>query len=208
MQVEYPYFSPGKSRNGSPMLSAGHGVLSTLVGGEHWHRARNRRTFTSASAATAAVVPIYSNTTQQFGLYNPPGSGRFFEIHEIAATYLDTTGAAGGYVLGIVGSASDLTVTAATAVAKYEALTDGVVAADSRGRPITAITTTAPALYRHLGANQLVLTATDATTAAFTNRYQFRGDLGIRPGTLIVFAGNIATLSKFCVSWTWSEEDE
>lgn len=211
--IELPFFSRRKGAATRPSLSNEQGVLVQQTAGSMWHAARQGKLFTSNMAAAGAVLPIFSGTTQQFGLFNPLGSGVVCNIHEIAMTYVDTTGAAGGYVLALVknaggGIATGGNLTSATVLSVWDALSNGNSSGANKAYGITAFGCTAPVIYRHLGQNQLVTTAADATTVPWTTRHTFNGDVGVKPGTVLALAGNIATLSKWACSITWSEEDE
>ena len=70
----------------------------------------------------------------------------------------------------------------------------------------SAATVTAPVIYRHLGLNQLVITAADATNAQWRAAVDFDGDIIIPQGNAIFVAGNIATLITEAVGMSWVEE--
>jgi hypothetical protein len=210
MYGSLPYFD-GSKGDAKPALSSERGLLTQQAQSQLFHASRQRKVFTTSMAAAGAVLPIFSGTTQQFGLFNPMGSGRFCNIIEIGMTYVDTTGAAGGYVLALVkdaggGKATGGNLTSYTKLSVWDAISDGNEASDYKAFGLTAFGCTAPVIYRHLGQNQLVTTAADATTVPWTARHRFDGDVGIRPGTVLCVAGNIATLTKWAVSITWSEE--
>src|SRR4051812_46591065 len=88
----------------------------------YYNLVKQGRVFHGNIAAAGVVLPIYSNTTQQVGLWNPVGSGVDLILFKIALTYIDTTGAAGGYVLAQLTNApaaigSGLAITAFTETA-------------------------------------------------------------------------------------------
>jgi hypothetical protein len=208
-----PFFRGGFKADKRPSLSDEEGVLSQQSGGQRWHQSKQRKLYTSGMAAAGAVVPIFSNGTQQFGLFNPAGSGVVADIVEIAMTYVSTTGAAGGYVLALVkdagaDKATGGNLTAYTALSVWEGISDGNAAQGNKCKGLTAFGVTAPVIWRHIGQNQLVTTAADATTVPWTTRHRYEGDCGIRPGTVLCVAGNIATLSIFAFSITWAEEKD
>lgn len=206
-----PFFNSARGGDAKPVLSDERATLVQSAEGTYWHAAKQRKVFTSNMAAAGAVLPIFSNTTQQFGLFNPLGSGVNCNIIEVALTYVDTTGAAGGYVLALVknaggGLATGGNVAAATVLSVWDGLSNGNASSASKAFGITAATVTAPVIWRHIGQNQLVTTAADATTVPWTAKARFDGDCGIQPGTALFVAGNIATLTKWACSITWSEE--
>ena len=174
--------------------------------------AKQGRIFTGNIAAAGVVLPIYSNTTQQCGLWNPLGSTVDLILRRIALTYVDTTGAAGGFCLCYLANApaaigTGLAITAfteTTAVPGYGSLGYNLASSAKFGQGAT-LTVTAPSVWRQLGLNQLVTTATTATDVQWTAYFEFDGDAVVAPGTAIFIAGNIATLSKFTGSITWAE---
>ena len=175
----------------------------------------NGRQYIGNFASAGGVIPIYSNTTQQFGLWNPAGSGRAAEISEIGlGSYVDTTLAAGGYVLGIVKGAPAQLATGAKITAFTETDPEnGLPAFGDKNRVKfgqgATLTVTAPTVYRHLHIIQDAFAATGAVTmpdrrgvAFFPDR-----DLWLPPGNAIFLAGNIATLGKFAPTIVWYEHD-
>jgi hypothetical protein len=206
-----PWFNASKGAEAKPMLSDERGMLTQQAGGQHWHASKQRKLFTTNMAAAGAVLPIFSGTTQQFGLFNPLGSGVNVQLVELAMTYVSTTGAAGGYVLALVknagaGQATGGNLTSLTALSVWDGISNGNAASGNKAYGITAFGCTAPVIYRHLGLNHQALTAADATQNAWLTKQRFDGDVGIAPGTVLVVAGNIATLSTWAVSATWVEE--
>jgi len=173
------------------------------------------RVYHGNAAAGGFVIPIYSNTTQQFGLWNPQGNDRIAEIFSVGlGSYVDTTGAAGGYVLGIIKGApaqlgTGTKMTAFTETTPENSLPGfGVTAKMKFGQGAT-LTVTAPTLYMHLHINQ------NAFTAASTDQMPVKGPvvefsdrtLWLPPGNAIFLCGNIATLAKFAPTITWAEHD-
>ena len=210
---ELPWFNARKGSAARPSLSDERGMLVSQTGGSQAHAAKQRKVFTTAMAAAGAVLPIFSNTTQQFGLFNPLGSGVICNLIELGLTYVSTTGAAGGYVLALVknaggGLATGGNVAAATLLNVWDGISNGNSSSGNKVLGITAATVTAPVIWRHIGQNQLVTTAADATTVPWTFKHRYEGDCGIYPGTAVFVAGNIATLSTWACSLTWSEEAE
>jgi len=158
---------------------------------------------------TTLVLPIFSNTTQQVGLWNPLGSGVDLILHRVVLTYVSTTAAAGGFVLGYLPNApaavgTGLAISAFTETASISGYGVGYSSVAKYGFGAT-LTVTAPAVWRHIGLNQLVVTAADATTVPWKADYEFDGDAVVVPGTAIFVAGNIATLITLAGSIPWAE---
>ena len=174
--------------------------------------ARQGRVFTGNIAAAGVVLPIYSNNTQQVGLWNPAGTDVGLVVLRIAMTYVSTTGAAGGYVIGqltglgsAVATGTSITAfTETTPVSDYPAGGFTSVAKFGQGSTLTVVGASVT-IKRHLGLNQLVTTAADATTVPWKADFDFDGDLIVTPGSAIFLAGNIATLSIWTGSITWAE---
>lgn len=168
--------------------------------------------FTGNIAAAGVVLPIYSNTTQQCGLWNPVGSGKDIVLIKIALTYVDTTGAAGGFCLGYLSNApaaigTGLAITAFTetaAVSNYPGGGSSSIAKFGQGATLTV---TAPVVKRQLALNQNAFTAAGTGQMAYRNEITFDGEEVLTPGTAIFVAGNIATLSKLTGSIVWAEID-
>ena len=189
-------------------------------GGEPMSRAKLAlmgRLYTGNMAAAGAVIPIYSSTTQQFGLWNPLGSGRIVEVAKLGlGSYVDTTGAAGGYVVGIVkGAPANLATGAAITVYTETAAENALPGFGENPKAKFAqgatITVTAPTILRHLSLSQNAFTAAVTTgmfppTKVGEDAFPDR-DLWVPPGNAIFLCGNIATLAKFAPVIVWGEHD-
>ena len=173
------------------------------------------RVYHGDAAAAGFVIPIYSNTTQQFGLWNPAGNDIIAEIFEIGlGSYIDTSGAAGGYVLAILKGAPAVLATGAKITAFTETTPENSLPGFGRVNKVkfgqgATLTVTAPTIYRHLNISQNAFTAAGTGqmpvkvgVAEFPDR-----TLWLPPGNAIFLAGNIATLAKFAPSVTWGEHD-
>lgn len=212
MDLLVPYFNTNRGAARSPMLSDDGGLLTQPASLALAHAAKQRKVFTAPAAAAGGVLPIFSNTAQLFGLWNPAGSGVVAIVREIAQTYVSTTGAAGGFVLGVVKNAgagqgaAGQGITAWTDIPVFDGRTNGKESTQNKCRASSAATVVAPVILRHLGLNQLVITAADATNVQWKAVSQFEGDLQVEPNTAIFLAGNIATLIIMAPSFTWEEE--
>ena len=173
------------------------------------------RVFAGNAAAAGFVLPIYSNTAQKIGLWNPRGNTKKAILHRVTFTYVSTTGAAGGFVLALVKDAPAHLATGAAITAFTEGtfetdIFNGLLGAKNlptcRFTP-SAATVTAPIIGRHLGLNQLVITAADATNTQWNAECKFDGDVRLLPGSAVFLAGNIATLITMAPSLVWEEAD-
>ena len=188
-------------------------LLESLQGGRHARATAEGRVFRGVSAAAGSVLPIFSNTAQVFGIWNPAGNNKVAKLIRANLTYVSTTGAAGGFVLALVKNAPASIGTGAA----ISAFTDGVMgtslfngifgdgrAPSCRFTP-SAATVVAPIIGEHLGLNQLVPTATDATNTQWRASVDFDGDVQLAPGNALFIAGNIATLIIMAPSLVWEE---
>lgn len=169
------------------------------------------KVFTGNIAAAGVVLPIYSNTTQQVGLWNPAGSTVDVILLRIALTYHSVTGAAGGYVLGyttsapaVVATGASISVFTETAAANMY-IGDGGSAQAKFAQGATITVASAPAILMSLSLNQTVLTAATTSNMQWTSQTDFAGEVVVTPGSAIWLAGNIATLTKWSGSLTWAE---
>jgi hypothetical protein len=174
---------------------------------------RDGRVFTGNAAAAGFVLPIYSNTTQQFSLWDPVGSGVDLVILRISMSYIDTTGAAGGYVLGYLPNApaaigTGLAITAFTETAPINNYLGSGRVSKAKFAQGSTITVTAPSILRHLGLNQNAFTANGTGQMFYRSDYEFGfGDVVLTPGSALFLAGNIALLAKAAPTIVWAEID-
>jgi len=189
-----------------PYPAAGYDLLPL------YNLARQGKIFTGNIAAAGVVLPIYSNNTQQVGLWNPAGSNVDLVLLRIGLTYVDTTGAAGGFVLGqLTGlGAAVATGTSITAFTETAAVSDypgggfTSVAKFGQGATLTVVGGSVT-IKRQLGLNQTVLTAATTSSPQWKSDFEFGGDVVVTPGSAVFLAGNIATLAKFTGSLVWAE---
>jgi hypothetical protein len=181
--------------------------------GRRYDDAKAGRIFTGSSAATGIVLPIFSATAQVFGLWNPVNSGVTCEMISVRGTYVDTTGAAGGFTWGLLRNCGMSVATAAPISAFTETVPEksimGTAGAANRVRftgSAATVTTALMVVGRQLGVNELVLTATDATNGLLHFKDDYDGEFNVAPGHAIFLCGNIATLSKWAVSVVWAEQ--
>ena len=174
--------------------------------------AKAGRVFTGNIAAAGVVLPIYSNNTQQVGLWNPVGNTVDLVVKSINLTYVQTTGAAGGYVIGQLTNApaavgTGLSISAFTetaAVSDYPGGGYASVAKFGQGSTLTVVGSSVT-IKRHLGLNQNAFTAAGTGQMPYESVLSFDGDLVVTPGTAIFLCGNIATLATLSGSITWAE---
>jgi len=168
------------------------------------------KVFTGNIASAGVILPIFSNTTQQVGLWNPIGSGVDIVLLRLGLTYVSGTGAAGGYVLGYLANApaaigTGLAITAFTETAAISSYPGGGFSSVAKFAQGATITVTAPTVKRHLGINQNAFTAAGTGQMPYDVERSFFGLEVLTPGTAVFVAGNIATLATFSGGITWAE---
>lgn len=211
ISIDFP--RKNTTSRGGPSLAAPYlsDSGSLFVANRHldlYEATKDGRVFHGNTAAAGNVLPIFSNTTQEMGLWNSSTDVNAV-LTRISLTYVSTTGAAGGFVLGYLtgaGSALGGTITAFTDTTPVNGLIGAGRTSKCRFTGAAA-TVTAPTIYRSLGLNQLVLTATDATATQWKAEVEFPGDVILPPGSAVFVAGNIATLVIMAGTMTWVEED-
>ena len=209
MQIELPFKNSTKGTPAAPVITDERAQTVQQTNGQWYQAAREGRLFIGNDAAAGQVLPIYSATAAKFVLWNPAGSGVNLNLVRFAANYVDTTGAATGFTIGIMKNAGSALATGGVSVftdAVPERAPYGGQTGGNKVRFALTATIIAPTILYQMGENQLVLTATDATTAHFVFRHDFNGEMVIAPNNLISFGGNIAQLGKWASSVMWTEE--
>ena len=210
MNLQFPFRSPFKGGAASPVLSDTMALMMQALHEKHYQAAKEGRLFIGSAAAAGTVLPIYSATAQKFGIWNPAGSGVNANVLGINMTYVDTTGAAGGYVLGINRNAGSALATGGISAFTADTEVDNALSGKLGGNKVrfapAAATTLAPALWRHLGLSQNAFTAAGTDQMAFNLGIKFDGDCIVEPNTAVWLCGNIATLAKWASTIAWIEE--
>ena len=185
-------------------------LIVTELMGKYYTQAYNGNVFSARQAAAGAVVPIFSNTTQQCGLFNPLGSGKNLVPVKLNGTYVSTTAAAGGFCLGYVTNCGGGIATGSAGITAATLVTPVNLNIGAGGKPAgifmsAAITTAAPAVLMDLGVDQLVTTAATTSLGFFPFSYDFDGTVIVPPGNAIFVAGNIAVLITMVFNIIWVE---
>lgn len=208
MAGELQYSNTQRGGLASPLMSDDRAALVSPYGGKWAEAAKRGRLFIGNDAAAGQVLPIYSATAAKFVLWNPANSGVNLNLVRFTASYVDTTGAATGFAIGIMKNAGSALATGGVSVfteASAERAPFGGTGGNKVRFALTA-TIIAPTLLYQMGQNQLVLTATDTANTQWGFRVDFDGEMLIAPNNLISFGGNIAQLSKWASSVVWTEE--
>lgn len=184
-------------------------IVSGLYG-KYYNAVKAGRVFAGSQAAAGAIIPIYSNTTQQCGIFNPLGSGVDVVPVKLNVAYVSETGAAGGLCLGYLKNCGGTIATGSPGITVATEVTpvnlNLVSNGGAKARFMSAgITTAAPSVLMELDINQMVLTAATTSMPQWKAGYDFDGYPVINPGTAIFVAGNIAVLIKVVCTLIWIE---
>lgn len=183
------------------------GTSVSLLYGQHFAQAVNGNVFIGNQLPAGVAPALWSATTQQCGVMNPAGSGKFLVPLRVTGTYVSGTGIVDGLCLAFVpGCGAGVTaggVTAATTIASVPSLLGG-----SAGKMVfmsAGITCTAPTRLVSLGQN----TEVGATVAAVTNTpliYDFDGMIIVPPTYALIIAADITGITAvYSFSIIWAE---
>ncbi len=208
--LSIPFANSQKGGPSAPLLSDERAVLTQPYGGKWYHASKQGRMFTGNAANTGLTLPIFSNTAQVFGLWNPSGSGVNAIITGIRGTYVSATSVPGGYCLALSRNAGASLATGGISVFTEGTPERALLGTSIGGNKVrftpSAATVIAPVIARQLGINQTTVPATDATNLFVAFKEDYDGDLVVTPNTAVWIAGNVATVCVICPSITWIEE--
>jgi hypothetical protein len=192
------------------ILGKSRELITSGIYGKYYNAAKAGRMFAGNQAAAGAVIPIYSNTTQQCGLFNPLGSGVDIIPVRLNVAYVSETGAAGGLCLGYIKNCGGSIATGSPGItAATETIPINLRFGSGPASKVkflsSGITTAAPAVLMELDINQTVLTAATTSSPQWKAGYDFDGYPVVEPGTSIFVAGNIAVLIKVVCTLIWIE---
>lgn len=172
--------------------------------------ALNGQCFIGSTAAAGAVLPIYTNTSQTFGLWNPTGSNVNVVLNKLtlgAATVTTTVLA----TLGIAYTANagsqigtGAPVVSLTQVSPVNAIVGGGDSSKVRFAPAAITTVAAPAWLYGLG----IFSPDGDMATSLSNviiSYDFNGSLIVPPGVAIYLAGTAASGQTYNCTLTWAE---
>jgi hypothetical protein len=167
---------------------SGAGVVKQLTG-QYAESAHRNELFICSTPAAGVTVPIFSNTTQQFVLYNPAGALFKYEVLRAWAGYVSGTHVAGHLCWAYQADATK-TVTGTNGL---------VVGSRLSGTPqslqvLVAATVTAFTYLRPWQHSQVALTAATAATPWQTID-ETDGHIVIEPGRAVAIAASAAAFS-------------
>ena len=164
--------------------------------------------YIGSTAAAGVAIPIFSSTTQQFGIMNPLGSNMVLVPVRVNIGWVSGPAAPGNVVLGYLTGVGASIATGApiSAATTGTPVPSNLVGKASAMKLLTAgITTTAPSLLMSLGINNLTTTAATTGATAFEQKYDFDGHITVPPGNAIYVAANVAAYETAIISVVWEE---
>ncbi len=189
-----------------PRLTREGGVAVQDLHGRYAEAAYRGRLFHGSTPAAGVTVPIFSNLTQQFGLWNPLGSGYLAILSKVALGYVSGTNVAGHVCYAVkpnlgVAEAVPTSVTLITATNGYLGYGQSSVM-----KLVSPITIAAAATYlRPMGVSQDVQPAT-GVNAPWTMTEDLEGSMIVSPGTAFFVASNVAAGPAICtIGLVWEE---
>jgi hypothetical protein len=155
---------------------------------------------------TPAAIPITSTTAPTCILYNPKSSGINCILIEFAMGYVSGTNTEGNVMLGVITAAPAAIATGAA----ISAFTDGPVingvlggGKRSQVRFGSAATVVAATQFYPMGITNLNWLA--SSDMAFTNIYNFRGQIIVPPGVAVFSCASAATVALYNQRLSWYE---
>lgn len=177
-------------------------VVSNIYG-YHSEASERRRLFFGSTAATGVTVPIFSNTTQQFVLFNPIGSNVKARILKSSVGYVSGTMVAGHLCYAnqtLLSSA--ITGTAGLIQNGYLGAAAGP--SGTGCQLLVAATVVAFTYLFPLGVSQVVQAAT-ATNTPWQMVDNVDGAITVPPGSALAIASNVAASMVATLGLLWEE---
>lgn len=173
-----------------PRLDRSAAQIVKEVTGRFAEAAHRDELFLCSTPAAGVTVPIYSNVTQQFVLFNPLASKFKYEVLKAWAGYVSGTHVAGHlcWAYQANAQATEITGTAGLAVG---ARLSGIPKAL---KVFTAATVVAFTYLRPWNYSQAVATAASAITP-WQAQDDTEGSIVIEPGQAVAIAANVAAFS-------------
>jgi hypothetical protein len=177
------------------------------INGAYFGHAINGNVYIGNQLPAGVAPPLWSATTQQCGVLNPVGSGKFLVPIRITSTYVSGQGIVDGLCLSYVATDSVASgtagVTASTNITPVSGRINGGI---SRMTFMSVgITTAAPTRLMNLGL-QTEVGATLAAVAGTVLRYDFDGVLAVPPGFAIFIAADITGITAvYSHTIIWAE---
>ena len=178
--------------------------------GKWFTQSRAGNMFVAECAAAGVVPPIYNNTAQTFGLWNPQGSGVNAVITKLRVGLVTvgvvTSNFVYSYNTGVTTVATGTgVVTVATQTTPVSTIV-GYTAAQPQCKMMTAVTTVAPTFYRSIGLSTCMATTPTAANMFWAQMGEdYDGDLIVPPGVVLYVGNNIAGVATYNLALTFYE---
>lgn len=173
------------------------GLIVTELHGKYREPTFRNRCFIISTPAAGVTVPIYTNATQQFVVYNPPNSGIGISLLKAWVGYVSGTMVAGHMCYaGSVAQAVPGTVTQALVQNSRLVVADSTKSgAGNRGMyfsPANPATALVAANYLRPMGNSQVAQTVAGTNAPWTQYDDIDGSIEVPPQGILVIAANVA----------------
>jgi hypothetical protein len=207
--VGSPYFPEGQTVSQARYGTEGD-MISSELHGRYYEKSKRGGVFIGFTAAAGIVIPIYSNTTQLFGLWNT-STTKVLSLIKLTIGIVGTPSTSGNVGLAIVTGAGTTVATGAPISAFTVATTvinaaNLVLTISSAGKICTTATIIAPTIYIPLGFNSPgVLAAASVTTPWYTLIHDFDGTFLLPPGAAVFVSGNVLQTAAFNIALVWEE---
>ena len=207
--VGSPYYGEGATPQQIREGNEGD-VITSQLHGKYFEKARRGGLFIGFTAGAGIVIPIYTATTQLFGLWNR-STTKICTLCKLAIGSVGTPAVSGNIGLTVVTNAGTAPATGAAISAWTNATT--VIEANTLYQTISAAgficttaTVIAPTLFIPLGfTSSGVLAAASVTTPWVMLNYDFDGTILVPPGACVFVCGNVAQTAAFSISLVWEE---
>lgn len=161
-----------------------------------------------ATVSTAAAIPIQTSTTFVLCLFNPQGSGRLVVPTLLNLGYVVTTEVPGNVLINILNPAGAQVATGSP-ILTGTAITvqNGRIGplAQNKALAFSAGTLTAASTFGFTTGISQYTTPSTAALPSPIRSYEFKGAIGLEPGTAIFVMATAATGSTYTQSIFWYE---
>lgn len=196
--------SPGQLAE--PMLGPLGQLMLSQLRPSNADMAERAKLFLGSTPAAGVTIPIFSNTTQQFVLFNPPNSGKKAAIIKSVLGYVSGTMVAGHYCYAN-NTLPTSAVSGTPALVQRAGL--ALAAAANAGNVcslFTAATVVALTYLFPFGVSQVVQPATGVNTP-WQMVDNLDGAIVVYPGQCLAIAANVAAACVATAGLMWEETD-
>ena len=174
-----------------PALGRDRDMLVSQLHGRYYQNAKRGNMWVLSTPAAGVTVPIHTNTTAQFVIYNPASSGYDVSVLVVVVGYVSGTMVAGHMVYSFVKGLTTAPTTTTNALIQNARLDSGASMPGGVSAYSPATLAAAATYLRPMGNSQVVQAAT-ATNAPWSQIDNVDGSIVLGPGTLLNISGNAA----------------